>query len=760
MLQLAAGLFGHLSVVLCLSMSAWADDAQPPLAGVDNTAQAPAANSAGAAAKAPTQEEMFQSQDQHVKPKMEVDASGLTPQQISAKKFPRSEWGAPEVAVAHEADNWILKGKKRTVTLNAKNLAMEISAGANVWKMLPSRAADLLIKVQGVADALHLADAENIDIVPYDTGFKTGVKIILSNWKGTHGPVDLKLYCTVALEGADEELVCEVAADEQQAKIWQLDWPGALDGSEVDFTVLSNGRGALLPRNWPKPYFPIRATNPDGTIKPSDTSEVQSNVIESWSMSWWGFQKGPAAMMVIVQTPDDAAYQFEHPAGGPTVIGPRWRECLGQLTYPRSCRFCFFEKGNYVDLAKRYRRYVMDTGQFVSLKEKIARQPIVKELIGTPQARVDILTNIKSDSLRYKKDDPSFNHHVNSFDDRAQELRGWKAEGIDHLLVVLTGWPREGYDRQHPDELPPAPEAGGWEGMKRLAETCHELGYLLSLHDQYRDYYTDAPSYDPQFAVHEADDSLPAKGFPGSRFGTWKEGPLPFMNNWDGGTQTYLNNRFMPGHLIKTYQWLIGHGIHPQGVYLDVFGYVPPDEDFNPQHPCTRTEAMRARALCFNWSRNHLGFVGTEAGCDWTIPYVDCVSSMSVPTGRYISVPLFNLVYHDAVMTPYAVVQATRSNQRPAASGEPHKLELRGFLNGGMPQLGPIESLTPDELAAARRLSALHQRVALLEMVNHEFLDDKFRKERTTFADGTTVTVDWDANTVKIMPDLDESKAP
>ena len=111
--------------------------------------------------------------------------------------------------------------------------------------------------------------------------------------------------------------------------IRQLDWPGALDARDVDWTLLPNHRGVLLPRNWPKPYFPIRSTDMGGNPKVSDTSEIQSNVVESWSMSWWGFQKGKSAMMVIVETPDDAAYQFDHPAGGPTVIGPRWRESLG-----------------------------------------------------------------------------------------------------------------------------------------------------------------------------------------------------------------------------------------------------------------------------------------------------------------------------------------------------------------------------------------------------------------------------------------------
>jgi hypothetical protein len=42
----------------------------------------------------------------------------------------------------------------------------------------------------------------------------------------------------------------------------------------------------------------------------------------------------------------------------------------------------------------------------------------------------------------------------------------------------------------------------------------------------------------------------------------------------------------------------------------------------------------------------------------------------------------------------------------------------------------------------------------LLEMTNHEFLDSNYRKERTTFADGTTVTVNWDDNSYSINPEI------
>jgi hypothetical protein len=447
-------------------------------------------------------------------------------------------------------------------------------------------------------------------------------------------------------------------------------------------------------------------------------------------MSWWGFKKGRGALMVIVETPDDAAYQFQHPAGGPTVVGPRWRASLGRLGYLRTARMCFFADGGYVAMAKRYRRHALESGLFVSLREKIARRPAVKTLIGTPLTRMGILRNLKEDSQRYDKADPSKNYSLTTFDERARQLRELKQKGIERLHVCLTGWPYLGYDRQHPDELPPAPSAGGVEGMKRLAETARELGYVFTLHDQYRDYYLDAPSYDPQFAVHEEDAASPPRAFPGTRFGLTKQGRIPLMSHWDGGTQAFLNSRFMLGHLRQNYDWLRAHGVQPDGAYLDVFGYVPPDEDWNPDHPTTRSDNLRDRAACYNWVRERLGIVGTEAACDWTVPYAD-ISSPLRPA-RAVPVPLFNLVYHDAILTTY------------------NPTDLHGFLNGGVPQVG-FADIEKDREATAR-LAALNERVALLEMTDHEFLDAGYRKERTTFADGTTVTVDWDAKTVAVSP--------
>jgi hypothetical protein len=651
-------------------------------------------------------------------------------QSVQLVQQARRDRGAPPVVVTHADGQWTLTGARTKVTIGEHDLAIAIQAGGAAWSMVPSTSQDMIVRTRGADRAVRLADAARIVFSPYDTGFKTGVKVALSGWPQT----DLTLFLSIALQedadrdGTNEELVFDVAAREPGTTIRRLEWPTALDAHDVDYTVLNNWRGTLLPRTWPTAYDPIRSDS----SYPNDTSEIQSNLVESWSMSWWGFQRGSSAMMVIVETPDDAAYQFRHPAGGPTIIGPRWRASLGRLAYPRTARMCFFESGNYVDLAKRYRRHVMENGLYVPLREKIARSPTVQRLIGTPATRLSILRNLKPDSARYDPKSPEKNYSLTTFDERSRQIREIRASGLERLQVCLTGWPTLGYDRQHPDGLPPAAAAGGWEGMKRFADTVREVGYVLTLHDQYRDYYVDAPSYDREFAIHDEDDVTPSNAFPGSRFGQWKEGPIPFMNRWDGGTQSYLSPLFMLGHLRKNYRLIFDHGIRPDGSYLDVFGYVPPDEDFNPEHPATRTDAIRSRTMCYLWARRNLGIVGTEAAVDWTVPYVDFSSPLG-PAKAGIPVPLFGLVYHDAIITPYA----------PG--------DLHGFINGGVPQAS-LDDLR-NRLQRVRDMAALHQRVALLEMTKHEFLgpiDAGQRRERTTFADGTTVVVDWAAGTVSV----------
>jgi hypothetical protein len=66
---------------------------------------------------------------------------------------------------------------------------------------------------------------------------------------------------------------------------------------------------------------------------------------------------------------------------------------------------------------------------------------------------------------------------------------------------------------------------------------------------------------------------------------------------------------------------------------------------------------------------------------------------------------------------------------------------------GGRPHAGAAARTLAPRIQEALEL---FRRVATQEMVNHEFLDHSYRRQRTTFSDGTTVEVDFDGGTYEI----------
>ncbi len=632
----------------------------------------------------------------------------------------QDDWGAPKVQVSQEQGRWIVKGLRNRFELDPSDLQMTVSAAGRAWSMVPSSGGDLIVENAGERLSLRLADAGKKDVSPYQTGFKSGLKIALEEFAGGEKKLDLQLALFACLEGPQEDLVCELVAAERNTAVLECFWPHAVADECFDHTVVPFMQGMLLPKTWPE------------KVRLYDTMCYGRGLY----MPWWGHQKDKSAMLVLIETPEDAGCRFDHPAGGPTKIELRWVHSLGRLAYPRRVRLCFFDEGNYVTMAKRYRKHVLETGHFVSLREKIARNPLVGKLIGSPVVHTGILSHIQPESSYYHKDDPAKNHQFVSFDERAGQLRQLSQKAVKRAYVHLDGWGFRGYDNLHPDVLPPCPEAGGWEGMKRLSETCDELGYVFAIHDQYRDYYLDAKSYDPRHTILD------------------RSGNRPHGSTWFGGNQSILCARLALGHVKKNYRALLDHGVKVRGAYLDVFAVVPPDECYSPEHPATRADCLMYRGWCLDFIRAAGGVVSSEEPADWAIPHIDLVHHgpyALVPNpGRGpaigIPVPLFSLVYHDALLLPWSLGKG--------AWGIPQNDLgfLHGLANAGLPYL----SLNPaeEELDRVRTMCALHERVGLLEMTSHEFLDESHRKQRTRFTDGTTVTIDLDSETFEILPSL------
>jgi hypothetical protein len=582
--------------------------------------------------------------------------------------------------------------------------------------MRPAGKDDLIITADGTRTRLSFLDAEKIEVEAYETGFSRGVKVSLDGFAAKGKRFDLSLALLVSVDVSEDELVFTIVPSEKTSKIDRCNWPKGLEPGDADFTVVPFMQGMLLPRDWPR--------------------RVRLYEQLSWGrglyMPWWGQLKGKAGFMAIIETPWDGGVDFSHPEGGPTDISPMWAHSLGSLSYARTLRYVFFDDCNHVTLAKRYRRYAVETGRFVSLNEKIARTPNLGNLIGSPVVHTSILYHTEPGSSYYNKDDPEKNHQLTTFEQRAADLKALHEKGVQRAYVHLDGWGLRGYDNLHPDIIPPCPEAGGWDGMKLFSEACEQLGYTFIVHDQYRDYYVDAASYDERHTL------------------IGQNGKRPYGSTWLGGKQSILCATLAPGYVKRNHDAIFDHGVKLKGAYLDVFAVVVPDECYNPEHPMTRRDCLRYRGECFDYVRSRGGIVSSEEPTDWAVPHIDLVHhgpyALDPNPGKGpamgIPVPLFSLVYHDALILPWSMGKGAWGIHETDLG------MLHALLNAGIPYIG----LSPaqDEMDRVRQVCDLHEWAGLLEMTNHEFLDNSYRKQRSTFADGTQVEIDLDTDSFQV----------
>ena len=603
--------------------------------------------------------------------------------------------------------------------LDAKSLAFQVTAQGRSYASDEENPAWFALQD---GKKFYFADGVKIEHTPFSSGLGEGVRTRYTDFKGEDGAIYAVSFETrIWVEEETGYLQFEwLPPEEGGEEIAQVAWPAPLrfGPHPGGYSVLPIMQGMLIPDESEDDAAPTMSRRMFGR--------------ESY-MPWWG-QAAGYGYMAIVETPWDAEYDFRHAPKEQTTVRIRWISSLGTMAYRRQLTLRFYDACDYVLFCKEFRKYSRMAGNFVSLEEKIARNPKVAELIGAPVVNTGCIHwYCEPESVYYNKEDPAANDVVYTFDEFAEKIRRIKAAGVDKAYIHIDGWGFNGYDNLHPDILPPSPKAGGTEGLRRMLDTIRELGYTSALHDQYRDYYFKAATFNEDQAVR-----LP-------------DGRMDTCAIWPGGEQAMLCAALAPRYVDRNYRRLEKEGIHPDGAYLDVFSVVELDECDHPDHRMTRKECMEYRSRCFETIRERGMIVSSEEPIDRFAAHLDLVhhgpyayavweACKATPYG--IPVPLFNLVYHDSLLIPWCPGRGIW--------GLPKTDEgmLHALLNGGMPMLG-IEPSAQD-VERAGIIGRLHKAVAKEEMVSHRFIDGNPRQQETVFSDGTCVQVDLDKDTYQI----------
>lgn len=256
-----------------------------------------------------------------------------------------------------------------------------------------------------------------------------------------------------------------------------------------------------------------------------------------------------------------------------------------------------------------------------------------------------------------------------------------------------------------------------------------------------------ASSFDENFACH-----LP-------------DGTIPRHRRWAGGPQSYLCGTQAPYYVKRNFEELTKHGIQLDCAYLDVFTCNEGDECDNPMHRMTRKECYEYRCRCFEYLLKNGILSSSEEVNDWAVPsqifchYAPYDFMMQKPgtPKQGLAVPLYNLVYHDCVIQPWMMEKVS----------EEEDYMLYALLNGGAPYLvrdaaypnidgafdENVKISLEEQIERAKVVSVFQEKVGKREMLRHEFVDGNPKVQKTTFAGGISVVVDFEKQKYEIRED-------
>ena len=617
--------------------------------------------------------------------------------------------------------NYLVKGRSITLSGNPSMGTYTVEIAGQMWSMTER---PYVRFTDGTVVPFPAPETEG----PCRTGTTEGIAAVYTDFGSHRITVRTKaeieaitddVYFTLLVEGDDK---CEID---------RVSFP-----APFDFGTAYGDKPDNTAANLPESYTVL--SRMQGTLVPAGTQiRISGGQImeRDGYMPIYGQVRGTTGYLAIYDTPFDVRYELRYENGGEKVA-PLWITSLGHMAYPRRMLYRFMENCDYNDFAQSYRAYVKQRGRLITLREKIARNPNVEKLLGCPVIHEGIATHISPDSDYYKPDDPAHNDYFTSFHTRAEQIKALASRGVKKAYTHFDGWGNHGYDNLHPDPFPPHEAAGGVEGMRELAEATTGSGFIFGIHDQYRDYYYDGPTFSMDNAIMYAD------------------GTHPFCSVWYGGKHSFLCSSVARDYVRRNYATFEELGIGVEASYLDVFSVVQLDECFNPAHPATREQCAQYRRECLDVLTDRGIIPSSEEVLDCILPsQVLCHhapfftsnlgSSEAKPVG--IPIPLLNLVYHDCVVIPWIGRKNSRGGWGIPGNDSAY---AHAWLNGGPQYL----SINADEEAIAEVTAtcANAEKLALQPMLKHEFVTEDRRTQRTTFADGTTVTVNFDTDEVTV----------
>lgn len=436
------------------------------------------------------------------------------------------------------------------------------------------------------------------------------------------------------------------------------------NSSAVEVSVSGNANMPINDFAFPSAFITpnknhyLLCTDTEGLLLPADDKEYPMSNERVFfcgggsAMAWIGitdtaFKTG---YMAIVETPYDAILRTKYGNNGLVTFEPVWMSSKEQFAYTRKVAYHFFNKGGYVAQCKKYRDYIWQKNKVITLKENEKKTPALAKMIGAPH--IYVWDNARDASFAKELKDSGIN-------------KGFFLWNANH-----TPYPEIGYDKK-----------------------LKELGYGAGNYEL----FTDLKWRDT--AYYKTDENGPLRfaltTYPGLFWDLAirkKDGKTVF--NQFGHTTNPIAIR---PQMVKRIDRELKEYQH-ESYFLDVYQANGLFECYSEKNPLTRQQFAEAVLANYKmvsekyhqymggeWGADYLGsnsvyvqgmmtlqrtWWGTEINKKGTIYWIgdwknnarpSQMLGTRVPPDKYLKysineytrVPLYDLVYHDAVVTTW-----------------------------------------------------------------------------------------------------------
>lgn len=418
----------------------------------------------------------------------------------------------------------------------------------------------------------------------------------------------------------------------------------------------------------------------------------------------------------------------------------------------------------YVDMAKHYRKYQLDFKGCRPLSERALEREPLRRAADCLELRIRMGWKPIPTPVRHQNRENEPEMFIACDIEKLNKIiDSMHAKGIEKAEICLVGWGVGGHDGRFPQQYPSDERYGGDEELRKFIARAQRMGYLVVCHTVTCGAYEVAENFDRDLLTKKK-----------NAFGD----PEPYVRDHykemglNGGEPYHLCAKTAyENYAVHTFPKVRGYGF--SGLhYSDELTAIIPEKCYDKNHPVTRKQAWEYHKKVAQLCTDLFGGYQSEGYMDYMSAYVDSILYVGVQSRLSHEqnplfdegIPFWQIVYHGIIL----------SNATSQTINYPVKEEyqhLKFIEYGGRPVMyfyskfgerqnwmgdDDLHCANDEELdRATDAIKKAYDEYEALKHLQYEFIDNHEKLAegvfRTTYSDGTAVTVDYNKETYTVL---------